>query len=130
MRHRRPRILVSVEPPLLGELLCRLLEGAGQDDVVGRAPDELHLAEGHFDGAVVTGSVLGSLRADVIIQLPGDQTSEEGRVIGPLGATPALVDGIDAVIHLLDRHCSALRSRHRVLTTHSRDGPPGARPAR
>jgi hypothetical protein len=68
-RRARPRILVAIEPKLLGDAMATLLTEADQDDVevlpLGGSPT------GHYDGAVVTVDLAG-LDAEVVIRLPDD----------------------------------------------------------
>lgn len=109
----RPRILVAVEPRLLGDAMATLLADAGQDDV--EVLPEGGTPQGHYDGAVVTIDLTG-LDAEIVIRLPDDAggagtgtatTADEGRDV-------ELLD-VRSVLHLLDEHVATGTPRSSVL---------------
>jgi hypothetical protein len=90
------RILVAVEPRLLGDALAELLEDIGLDDVT-RFGDEGAEAR-RFDVALRSEGVTG-LRAALVLQVPdADELAEEGS--GDLRPATAR-----ELLEILDRVC-------------------------
>jgi hypothetical protein len=67
----RSRVLVAVEPRLLGDVLAQVLSSAG-DVVVVAEPEATIDLVGDFDAAVVTIDLPADVHADVVIHLPDD----------------------------------------------------------
>jgi hypothetical protein len=103
--HRRRRIIVAVEPFVLGGALADLLRQDDDEVVVIDLRDRVDLPPGRFDAAVVTGSP--DVEADVVIQLPdtegGGGTASVLEEDGVRRQTPmsTVTDLIDLLGHAL-----------------------------
>lgn len=101
------RILVAVEPRLLGDALAQLLENIGLDEVTRRGTDT-QSDDRRFDVALRSEGVTG-LRAALVLQVPdAAELAEEGS--GDLRPATAR-----ELLAILDRVCPASALRVDVL---------------
>jgi hypothetical protein len=108
----RHRILVVVEPAVLGDALCQLLDRAGQDDVIYADRCTLAVIDDDFDAVITSGPLPPGVRAPLMILLPDEHGHDgDGLVIDLTGATPVPVQGVDEVIDLLDDRCTGPETR-------------------
>jgi hypothetical protein len=101
----RRRVLVAVEPRVLGDVLARLLRHDHVDvDALAVDGGEVEPpAAGHYDAAVVTITLPDSVTADVVLELPDTLgNAGEGRLRQDAATTPVPVDGPAAIIDLID----------------------------
>lgn len=100
----RVRVVVAVRPPMLAEVLSKVLGRPDLEVVV--YPERKLRRTPHFDVAVVTGALPEGLAADIVIRLPEDtgptglgavETSEGGEVVR-LRGLPDLVELLDSVL--------------------------------
>lgn len=93
---------IATEPVILGDLLARLLERTGVDDVVdlrnGVVPDNLD-----FDAVVTTIALPDGVQAGVVLELPAtDDNSGTARLRVDGNDTIVDIDGLAAILRLLD----------------------------
>jgi hypothetical protein len=101
------RILVAVEPRLLGDALVAVLTEIGLDDVVRF---DAEVASGPIDVALVSDGA-PAVRADLVLRVPSpDDLAHEG----PGDLRPA---STRELIALLDRVCPARESRSDRIPT-------------
>lgn len=100
----RVRVVVAVSPPMLADVLSKVLGRPDLDVVVH--PERRGGRTRRFDLAVVTGDLPEGLAADIVIRLPEDtgptglgavETPEGGGVVR-LRGLPDLVDLLDSVL--------------------------------
>ena len=101
---------------MLGELLTRLLDKAGQDEVVRLDPEGDDDVAGDYDAAIVTIRLPDDVRADLVIELPGnDSGSHHGTVIDHDQRETVDLDGTQRLLGLLDERCATDASRQAAL---------------
>ena len=95
------RVGVAVDPPLLADLLVRLLSGPNRL-LCRRKPSSLPLG---CDVAIVSPSLEGSITAPRVIRLPGDEGSAGvGAVTTEEGSFPVAIGDVEAISRLLAAH--------------------------
>ncbi len=105
-----PRVLVAVEPALLGRVLTELLQGIGEDEVTNLA-DGATLPPPHpFSAALVSATHADEGIAEVVVVVPAP-----GQTMGQVHTGTATLE-VDmqaplAVLDVLDRFCPATRRR-------------------
>ena len=110
---------IATEPVILGDLLARLLERAGVDDVVdllSGAPDDLD-----FDAVVTTIKLPDGVHAGVVLELPntsGNTGPARLRVDGQESVVD--VDGLAALLKLLDEQVPGHHPRSAPLPNFER----------
>jgi hypothetical protein len=123
---RAARVLVVVEPALLGYLLTEILNAGGQDEVVhvSGGLGEVPALDRPFSVALVSEPPVDRRIAEVVIVLPapGSGVAEVRTVTG---SERVDVSGPSGVLDLLDRFCPSARPRARSLPS-----PPGRHGAR
>lgn len=96
------RIAISVEPPLLADLLAQRL--AGRSWVVIRDPNGNRDNGGHFDVVLYTGHLPAGLRAPVTMRLPGETGVSPVTIRRrPLRSRSVTVDDLDGLLVLIER---------------------------
>jgi len=95
------RIAISVEPPLLADLLAQRL--AGRSWVVVRDLNDNRDNGGHFDVVLYTGHLPAGLRAPVTMRLPGETVSPVTIRRRPLRSRSVAVDDLDGLLVLIER---------------------------
>jgi hypothetical protein len=109
----KPRVVIAVQPPLLGSMMADILRKVGADEVVDR--DLRTLSGTDYDIALISGIPGADLSVGVIIQFP----DQEGRAgLGGISkqntTEPVVIDGPGAILGLLDHYfpTSIRRSEH------------------
>lgn len=101
---------IATEPLMLGELLTRLLGRAGVDEVVNLLddlPDDLD-----FDAVVTTIALPDALHAGIVLQLPGNDESDEPATVRMGGRAERVdLDGVTAILRLLDERLPGAHPR-------------------
>lgn len=97
----RRRILLAVEPRVLGEVLAAVLREDANAEVIDLR-DAPRPAGDHFDAAIVTIDLTGSVDADVVIELPDHEVALRGSVTQGGEIDPVELDSLDALLALLD----------------------------
>jgi hypothetical protein len=100
---RRRRVLVAVEPAILGDALAGVLGSEGDDvDVIDLRDASADGPAGHYDAAIVTVVLPHGIDADVVIELP-DHLGNPGTGSVRHGRITARVhlDGIDDLLDVL-----------------------------
>lgn len=101
---------IATEPVILGDLLARLLERTGVDEVVdllGGLPDDLD-----FDAVVTTIALPDGVHAGVVLKLPRTSDNSGPAVLRVDGRESVVdVDGLAAILRLLDEQVPGARSR-------------------
>ena len=101
---------------MLGELLTKLLDKAGQDEVVRVDPEGDRDLAGDYDAAIVTISLPDAVHADLVIQLPGnDSGHHRSTVIDHDQRETIDLDGTNRLLDLLDERCATESSRQAAL---------------
>lgn len=95
------RIAISVEPPLLADLLAQRL--AGRSWVVFRDPNGNRDNGGHFDVVLYTGHLPAGLRAPVTMRLSGETVSPVTVRRRPLRSRSVTVDDLNGLLVLIER---------------------------
>lgn len=124
---RRCHILVAVEPPLLGELLARVVVDAGVGEVTvaragrGKGREILDVRDSSrvYDVALVTSGPGPRTPAVTMIRLP-DDTGSAGlaSVDGPQGRRAVMLHGLGDLLALLEELCPAGERRAVQVTAH------------
>lgn len=109
--HDPPRVLLLVEPDLLGHLLARILISAGEDEVTNVPHQQpVPIQTSPFSAAVVSAPLAAKAEAALVIELPG-----AGETVGVVrtATTTASVEmtGPYGVLEALDRFCPTARRR-------------------
>lgn len=109
--HDPPRVLLLVEPDLLGQLLARILISAGEDEVTNVAHQEpVPVQTSPFSAAVVSATLATEAEAALVIELPA-----AGQTVGVVrtGTTTVSVEmtGPYGLLEALDRFCPTPRPR-------------------
>ena len=99
----RRRILVAVEPAILGDSLAGVLGDRGDRvDVIDLRDPQAPVPTGHYDAAIVTISLPDGIDADVVIELPDHQGGGgTGSVQRGLVTARVELDGIDDLLGVL-----------------------------
>jgi hypothetical protein len=101
---------------MLGEMLARLLDRAGQDEVVRLDPGDAAEAAGDYDAAIVTIHLPDDVHADLVIELPSnDSGTSRGAVIDHDHREVIDLDGTNRLLDVLDERCASPRSRQAAL---------------
>jgi hypothetical protein len=77
----------------------------GTDDVVNI--DYGSRLEANYDAALITGLPPADISAAVVIKLPDQGNAGIGEITGPYVRETVVIDGLEAVLDLLNRHCPA-----------------------
>jgi hypothetical protein len=105
---------IATEPLILGDLLARLLERVGVDEVVDLL-DAAGSANGdglELDAVVTTIALPDTVHADVVLSLPASSGGEGPAVLRVGGRESVIdVDGLAAILRLLDEQVPAVRPR-------------------
>lgn len=106
----RPRLLLAVSPPLLADVLARVLAADGAFDVVvavdGQRAEHQHAVQvetAAYDVGLVTSGLPPGVRASTVIQLPATASGAGvGRVRTRLSEREVLILGITSIRQLID----------------------------
>lgn len=113
---------IATEPVILGDLLARLLERTGVDEVVdllGGLPEDLD-----FDAVVTTIALPDSVHAGVVLKLPRTSDNSGPAVLRVDGRESVVdVDGLAAILRLLDEQVPGARRRLTEADTADADAP-------
>jgi hypothetical protein len=106
-----PRVLLAVSPRVLRDTLARVLRELATDEVCVQRRDGTH-----FDVAIVSSPSEG-LDADVVIVLPTADLETRTAATIMLGedAHPYTIDGLPALMRVLDEYVPVQRSRADAL---------------
>lgn len=109
--HDPPRVLLLVEPELLGHLLARILISVGEDEVTNVPHQQsVPVQASPFSAAVVSATLATKAEAPLVIELPG--AGETVGVVHTATATVAFeMTGPFGVLEALDRFCPTPRRR-------------------
>ena len=102
----RPRLLIDVQPALLGLMLANVLTRLGVDEVVhiGTATP----AGVHYDAALTTAIRPADIAAPVVIKFPDQEGNAGiGEITDRKGMKTVAIVGLDTVLELLDLYCPA-----------------------
>ena len=99
---RKPRVLIAVEPFVLGEALAGLLAEAGDDVVVLEPEQSPATVTGDYDAAIVTIVLPDDVSADVIIELPDHEGNRgTGTLRRGTEVQPVVIESLDDLLGLL-----------------------------
>jgi hypothetical protein len=116
--YQKPRVVVAIEPPVLGYTIADVLTRIDEDEVVilDRFTGNRHPV--CFDAALVSSSEAHKVAAVFVIELPDRRgNSGVGRVFHRGSIESVLINGPHELLRLLDEFCptSTLRARRVLL---------------
>jgi len=109
-RDRCPRVLISVAPPLLGDLLARQFDCEDLEIVIVDDPNGF-LDRGSFDVVVTNGLPPARADARTVVQLPDRVRGDDvGSLVTAAGVERVSIPALAKIIDLVDELCRVPRA--------------------